>query len=1336
MKKSEDDLYDIDKYSDEDLYNMLDMNNPSDRELEAKIIIMMNKYDEMEGAEAKQLKEFFENMYSRFFDEEIEEDDEDTIIELDSQDNKEGFEGMNKTSVSEKDKFKFSDYKNVFGKNEVTDKSEADTNLVQTTPLFYGASKLNPLLKETQKRVLQLDSQFRNYDNYPQSTDYIINLSEQLHNVVALRLHSVNIPYTWYNVSNVYNANYFKLLGNTDGIKGVYDLTFNIPAGTYNTTELMDAINGSIADVQANNRDIEFGATGVSHDIETSKITLTLDIQQVYNESNYYIFFDYYTSPFDTKIALDPVTNLPQTQTVRQLSIPGFLGYGDLVIPRYTSTNFLQQPPLNAPSPYPTPVEHTYSMESIYSHYSYCYNITGKKTLITDPMGPIEYNYFDPNSSFYLIINDPSNNVVGNNYFTIQSFEGPDPYDMSSNLLNTIKIEFADVSGFYTRSTILEAVNRALTENEFLSSNASLNQMDISYNEQDDTDSYVVTMQRFQLRTLLNRETTTKKKDSKQIVVFPDEDAVFNSLPVNLRNNWPGNIWTGQSSCFLFDVDNKFAQSNAVPAEIGHLQTLYKITSNPTITLRCIKYGGVGGIYDNATNNRTITIETSADAGYPNGYKLMDYFGVYSYNVTGTESEKVYEYSEINSQFKTVSNAINNGYVDVSAFYDVGARLSRIQVDMNTYFNETMYIFNLADCFLNDKNELGASYGGGGFNLTDISYSVITGLNGPGNDANGDHETSLDLGFTGTTANIPIGPNSNNEDQPLNVIYSKQGTFNVTFPFKVSNLNNKIVVDVSGSVLGLVGVKNAWVNGYDIYIPEKNYRNSVELANAINTVFSQIQGDSDPSGNPLYGLNMSQSQFYMSSIDGSDTYNWALKLTVTNNISQNDYVLEFADSKTDYENTWIDVNGNERYSLDSSGELVTSSEPALTGTSWNALLGFTEVSYSLIPPVTGSNSTREGSEVVASRDVMNDISGSIFIYDKNIANDDGHVSYFQNNMISFLPQTNVKGLIDASGVKAISISIDSGVYSYYGLLNALNNQLQLTEETANSIIYTYYSVTSDADYTVFQMNINKIYTAQDYLLEFYSETESTATAKVRNITSSNSYQAITWDVTLGWMLGFRSFPVVNLDVTDVSNSFYVEKYSYNLDSSSGIVTLVSDTGLDLFLYKTLYLIIDDFTQNHLNDGLVTGVRDNPRANKPSYSSTATKVCNPITKRDQASIFSSAQPGMGLTENQLYAANTIAEENFVRQTTRLYSDPPYVKDMFAVIPIKVSSLKQGDLFTEYGGTLQDNDRKYFGPVDISKMNIKLLNDHGDVIDLNGNNWSFTLIYEYLYNLKGI
>jgi hypothetical protein len=1311
MKKNEEDLYNIDKYKDEDLYNMLDMNNPTDRELEAKIVIMINKYSEMEGEDAKKLKSFFEQVYDRFFDD--EEDDESRVIELDGE-NIEGFEGMDKNPSSQKDTF--SDYKNVFGKNEVTDKTEDDKKLLQTTPLFYGASKLNPLLKETQKRVLQLDSQFRNYDNYPTSTDYIINLSEHLHNVVSLRLHSVSIPYTWYNVSNVYDANYFKLLGNVDGIKGVYDLTFNIPSGTYNTIQLMDAINNSITEVAANNTDIEFGTTGVSYNELTSKITFTLDIQQVYNETNYYIYFNYYTSPFDTSTSIDAITGNQQTQSIRQLSIPGFLGFGNLVIPKYSNSNFVQSQPL-------TEVDNTYSMESIYSLYEYCYNVTGKETPEGDP---IEYNSFDPNQMFYLVINDASNNVVGNNYFTIQTFDGPNPYDASSTLIDTINVEFGDVSGFYTRATLLESINRSLANNEFLSSNASLNQIDISYSEVTNADNYVVTMQRFQLRTLLNRQTTTKKRNAKQIVLFPDEIDVYNALPSNVKINWPGPIWTGQSSCFMFYDDNKFWQSNAVPSEIGHLRTKYLLESNPTITLRCMKDYPV---YDNAANNRTIQIPTSDQAGFPDGYKLMDYFGVYSYD--NVNNEKIYQFSEINSRFDTINNTLNNGYVDVEAFYDVGRARCRVQVDINTYFNETMYTFDLSNFFLNDIDGSGNALGV--FTLTnDTSYNFVNGINT-------DQPTDTGLQVTSTTMNIPSG--SNNE--LLNAIHNNTNSFGTTnFPFAITSQNNRIVVDVSNAIPGLAGVQTAWGGtGYTIYIPEKKYAQPYLLVNAINNAFAQIQGDTDPSGNKLYGLNMSRSKFYMSDVDGSTEYNWVLQLVVSNNLSENNYQLEFADSKTDYENPWIDANENYRYSLDSSGNLVTSAEPALTGTSWNAFLGFTDVSYSLIPPstldVSGVNRTGPtGTEIVASRDIMNDISGSIFIYESDIADAEGTVSYYQNNLVSFLPQTNVKGLVDASGIKRLEIAIDGGIYTYYGLLNALNSQLQLVPETVGSIIYNYFSNVNDNDYTVFQMNINKVYTAQDYILEFYDEEEVAISDKVRNITSSNSFQAITWDVTLGWMLGYRTFPSINLNATDVSNSQYVDIQSYSLDASTGIITLVGDTGLDLYLYKTLYLILDDFTQNHLNDGLITGVRDNALANKPSYSSTATKVCNPITKRDQTSIFSASQPGMGLTENQLYAANTIAENNFVRQTTRLYSDPPYVKDMFATIPIKVSSLKQGDLFTEFGGTLQDNDRKYFGPVNISKMNIKLLNDHGDVIDLNGNNWSFSLVFEYLYNLKGI
>ena len=60
MEEQKNDLYDITNYNDEDLYEMLDLNNPTDRELEAKILLTIDKYEEIEGKQANEIKDFFE----------------------------------------------------------------------------------------------------------------------------------------------------------------------------------------------------------------------------------------------------------------------------------------------------------------------------------------------------------------------------------------------------------------------------------------------------------------------------------------------------------------------------------------------------------------------------------------------------------------------------------------------------------------------------------------------------------------------------------------------------------------------------------------------------------------------------------------------------------------------------------------------------------------------------------------------------------------------------------------------------------------------------------------------------------------------------------------------------------------------------------------------------------------------------------------------------------------------------------------------------------------------------------------------------------------------------
>lgn len=1287
MDNKKKDLYDITQYSDQELYEMLDIDNPTDRELEAKILMNIEQYN-IDNPEAKKIKKFFEDVYDYFFEDDNGEDE--SVIE--------GMETMEKNENKKKEK-------QTNGKTKAHHfETQADEKLVQTTNLNYSASQLNPLLKETQKRVLQIDSQFRNYENYPSSTDYIVNLSETLHNVVSIRLHSVSIPYTWYNISNVYNANYFQLIGNAEGIRGIYDLSFGIAAGSYDVTGLMNAINTSVQTVASRNTDIEFGQTGVYYNTETSKVTLTLDLQQVYNETNFYLYFNYLTNTFDT--------------SVNMLSIPGFLGYGNLVIPKYHSSNFVVSPDASYGTYISVP--NSYSLESIYSNYNYSYNATGKINLAGDP---ITYNQFDPNASFYVVINDPSNNVIGNNYFTIYNYEGPNNYfsannvseiynnnyssatDNSSNILQTITVEFGDVSGLYTRATLLETINRSLTTNIYLSSNASLDKYDISYS---DVSGNIVTMQRFQLRTLLDRTTSKKQKNSKQIIMFPDEDEVVNNLPQTIRDEyWQGPLWRGRNSCFLFDTTDIFLQPNSVRAENEPVQTLYTIDSNPTMLLQCTK-----PYYDNSYNNRMITLNTDISAGYPNGYTLNNLIGVYSYGNT-------YEQSEINLKLNNLrdlnNNVILNGYVNSRAFYDAGGNKCHIQFDIMTSFDETDYTFDLSTCFL---NTLGAAS-----TLQDASYGWLPGYNIRSGYAPSEYTNSIISFGSGKTADIPI-KNLNpsiidtstiypDVSTPVNAIfYNKNGS--ITYPFTINSSNNKITVRPKTGI----GIEN--IPSYNVVFKEGVYRTPTLLASAVNKTLSSIQGLTDACGNDLNGLNMANSKFY--AYDGS----WVLVLDVANKLTQDNYNVVFSDVSASavYKNNWIDASNNVRYSLDSNGNIQTSLNPGISSSMWNAYLGFTDVSYTI-----GKSST--GSEIVSSRSVMYDVSKALILYDSRDTDAVGTIRT-QNNTISFISQSNVKGLSDASGVIKIEIEIPRGIYPHYYLYNAINRRLSQTNETTNSIVYSYFD-TGGFEYTVMQMNINKVYTAEDYILKFFDEESATTNVQTSN---TNSFQATTWDVTLGWILGFRSIPTIYLNPTYANNLQYVQSYNYKYDNNTNIITLLGNTCLDLYLFKNLYLILNDYTQNHLNDGLVTGVRNNPNPSRPEYSSSATQICNPVTTRNQSSIFNAIQPGMGVSENQLYAANIIAEDNYIHQITRIYSDPPFVKDMFALIPIKVSGLKQGEVFTEYGGTLQDNDRKYFGPVNISKMNIKLLNDHGDVIDLNGNNWSFSLVFEYLYNLKGI
>jgi len=164
--------------------------------------------------------------------------------------------------------------------------------------------------------------------------------------------------------------------------------------------------------------------------------------------------------------------------------------------------------------------------------------------------------------------------------------------------------------------------------------------------------------------------------------------------------------------------------------------------------------------------------------------------------------------------------------------------------------------------------------------------------------------------------------------------------------------------------------------------------------------------------------------------------------------------------------------------------------------------------------------------------------------------------------------------------------------------------------------------------------------------------------------------------------------------------------------------------------------LDDYTQNHINDGLITITNNDKNIPLPPYSNRNNFTCDPTTGELTYNNISTNYSK--LTQNQIYSITQVANtknSNVSKLTKGIDSKNfglgPSIKDIFAIIPMKVAGIQTGSNYIEFGGTLQNQERLYFGPVNINRMTIKLVTDRGDPVDLNNVDWSFSLLCEQLY-----
>jgi hypothetical protein len=222
--------------------------------------------------------------------------------------------------------------------------------------------------------------------------------------------------------------------------------------------------------------------------------------------------------------------------------------------------------------------------------------------------------------------------------------------------------------------------------------------------------------------------------------------------------------------------------------------------------------------------------------------------------------------------------------------------------------------------------------------------------------------------------------------------------------------------------------------------------------------------------------------------------------------------------------------------------------------------------------------------------------------------------------------------------------------------------------------------------------------------------------------------------SLGWIMGYR-VPYTNIDPSG--------------NTSSSI--------LDLNGTKYVILVVDDYNQNHVNNSLVSIAQTPNNLKMPDYYSTDIPyTCNTgaLQENNLSQILDQSGDKNGLliagkyrqnyinvpqilpsaprtlTQSQIYTINEINKNN--SNLTSYLSKAPTTSDILAILPIKTSlGVPTGSLLVEFSGSLQDNIRTYFGPVNIERMNVKLLDDKGNVLNLNGSDWCVTLICECLY-----
>jgi hypothetical protein len=208
-----------------------------------------------------------------------------------------------------------------------------------------------------------------------------------------------------------------------------------------------------------------------------------------------------------------------------------------------------------------------------------------------------------------------------------------------------------------------------------------------------------------------------------------------------------------------------------------------------------------------------------------------------------------------------------------------------------------------------------------------------------------------------------------------------------------------------------------------------------------------------------------------------------------------------------------------------------------------------------------------------------------------------------------------------------------------------------------------------------------------------------------------------------------------------------KKIKYTIPNTG---TIISEGFPNMIRTKYIIVEINDFNKNYIANKFVHGRNRDDVASLPNYfkglenvsPTTAVTSVNYacVDNNEKNSGIVANNPNKvplinkvfprQMTNNQIYSLNQIIKSR--ANNNNLKQEFESAPNTFAVISLaSLSTIPFGSLIIYDDDSPDLNMRSYFGPVDLERMNVRVLDENGEILDLNGADWSMTISVKHLY-----